>query len=140
MHPGQKTLQARAGELMGKVAGGKKQEAAASPMLWKYTDPDGNEFWLKSKRMTVKSPFSGKSFAAKPQREPPSELGRDLREEAKEPPAGAGPGGKTQTKRKPKKAEYISNADVHDLRAQIDPSLVDPDYSIVANYEIHWKV
>ncbi len=36
-------------------------------------------------------------------------------------------------------AEDISEADVEDLREQVDLSLVDPDYSIVANYEIHWE-
>jgi hypothetical protein len=36
-------------------------------------------------------------------------------------------------------AEDISEADVDDLREQVDLSLVDPDYSIVANYEVHWE-
>ena len=36
-------------------------------------------------------------------------------------------------------AEDISDADADELREQVDLSLVDPDYSIVANYEIHWE-
>jgi len=36
-------------------------------------------------------------------------------------------------------AEDISEVDVEDLREQVDLSLVDPDYSIVANYEVHWE-
>lgn len=36
-------------------------------------------------------------------------------------------------------AEDISEADVDDLREQVDLALVDPDYSIVANYEVHWE-
>lgn len=36
-------------------------------------------------------------------------------------------------------AEGLSDADVDDLREQVDLSLVDPDYSIVANYEIRWE-
>lgn len=36
-------------------------------------------------------------------------------------------------------AEDISDADAEDLREQVDLALVDPDYSIVANYEIHWE-
>jgi hypothetical protein len=36
-------------------------------------------------------------------------------------------------------AEDISDADADNLREQVDLSLVDPDYSIVANYEIHWE-
>ena len=35
--------------------------------------------------------------------------------------------------------DKISELDVMDLREQVDLSLVDPDYSIVANYEIHWE-
>jgi hypothetical protein len=35
--------------------------------------------------------------------------------------------------------DRISDADVQDLREQVDLSLVDPDYSIIANYEIHWE-
>jgi hypothetical protein len=34
--------------------------------------------------------------------------------------------------------EGLSAGDVEDLREQVDLSLVDPDYSIVTNYEVHW--
>lgn len=33
----------------------------------------------------------------------------------------------------------LSEADVNDLREQVDLALVDPDYSIIANYEVHWE-
>jgi hypothetical protein len=36
-------------------------------------------------------------------------------------------------------AEDISEVDVENLREQVDISLVDPDYSIVTNYEVHWE-
>jgi hypothetical protein len=36
-------------------------------------------------------------------------------------------------------AEDISDQDADSLREQVDLSLVDPDYSIVANYEVHWE-
>jgi len=36
-------------------------------------------------------------------------------------------------------AEGLSDVDVDDLREQVDLALVDPDYSIVANYEIRWE-
>jgi hypothetical protein len=36
-------------------------------------------------------------------------------------------------------AEDMSLADVDDLRAQVDMALQDPDFSIVANFEIHWE-
>lgn len=35
--------------------------------------------------------------------------------------------------------DRISDMDVLDLREQVDMALVDPDYSIVANYEVHWE-
>lgn len=36
-------------------------------------------------------------------------------------------------------AEDIGEADVEELREQVDLSLVDPDYSIITNYEVHWE-
>lgn len=36
-------------------------------------------------------------------------------------------------------AEDLSETDVDDLRTQIDMALMDPDYSIVANYQINWE-
>ena len=35
--------------------------------------------------------------------------------------------------------ENLSDIDTDDLREQVDLALVDPDYSIVANYEVHWE-
>ena len=35
--------------------------------------------------------------------------------------------------------ENLSEIDVEDLRGQVDLALVDPDYSIVTNYEVHWE-
>jgi hypothetical protein len=36
-------------------------------------------------------------------------------------------------------AEGLSDSDTDMLREQVDLALVDPDYSIVANYEVHWE-
>ena len=36
-------------------------------------------------------------------------------------------------------AEGLSETDTEGLREQVDLSLVDPDYSIVTNYEVHWE-
>jgi hypothetical protein len=36
-------------------------------------------------------------------------------------------------------ADGLSEADTEQLRDQVDLALVDPDYSIVTNYEIHWE-
>lgn len=105
MHPRQAKLNQQAHDLAEKLAaksGGKKTEATGA-VLWKYTDPDGQNFWLEKKRVSVRSPFSGKSFTAKPVRETLSGIGQDLRSEVA--PGGAGPGGKVQTKRTKKALE-----------------------------------
>lgn len=36
-------------------------------------------------------------------------------------------------------AEDLNDMDVDGLREQVDMALVDPDFSIIANYEIHWE-
>lgn len=36
-------------------------------------------------------------------------------------------------------AEGLGETDVDALREQVDLALVDPDYSIVTNYEVHWE-
>lgn len=36
-------------------------------------------------------------------------------------------------------ADGLSDVDVDELREQIDLALVDPDYSIVTNFEVHWE-
>jgi len=36
-------------------------------------------------------------------------------------------------------AEGMDTGDIEALREQIDMSLMDPDYSIIANYELHWE-
>lgn len=35
-------------------------------------------------------------------------------------------------------AEKMSQPDVDDLRDQIEQALIDPDYTIIANFELHW--
>lgn len=101
MHPRQTELIKQASELTEKLAAKQSEkQGVKSPMLWKYVDPDGNKFWLEVKKMTVKSPFTGKNFTSKPERETPSGVGKDIRDEAKAAPGGAGPGGKVNTKRK----------------------------------------
>jgi len=36
-------------------------------------------------------------------------------------------------------AEDLNTSDIDNLREQVDMALVDPDFSIIANYEIHWE-
>ncbi len=104
MHPRQTELLRTAGDLAEKLAA--KQAAPIGNFLWKYTDPDGKEFYLRDKKMVVRSPYSGKSFSAKPVRENMGALAKGLREDVAGPAsAGAGPGPKVQTKRKKKADE-----------------------------------
>lgn len=35
--------------------------------------------------------------------------------------------------------ENLSDIDADDLREQVDLAMVDPDYSVVTNYEVHWE-
>jgi len=35
--------------------------------------------------------------------------------------------------------DKLSNEDVEDLREQVDLALLDPDYSIITNFEVHWQ-
>jgi hypothetical protein len=100
MHPRQNDLLKTATELVDKLAA--KESAQTGNFLWKYTDPDGKEFFLKEKKMTVRSPFSGKSFTSKPTRENMGNVSKELREDAK--PAAAGGGGDKVTTKKRKTA------------------------------------
>ena len=60
------------------------QQKLGAALLWKYSDPDnGKVFYLTEKVMTIRSPFTGKTFATKPERYSLSDVGLELREEAK---------------------------------------------------------
>lgn len=58
------------------------ERTAASAVLWKYTDEDGNEFFLPEKKTgTLKSPISGKSFTAKPDKSSLTDVSKELKDE-----------------------------------------------------------
>lgn len=57
-------------------------KTAASAMLFKYVDDEGKEFYLPERKMgTMKSPFTGKTFTAKPEKSTLNDVGKDLKEE-----------------------------------------------------------
>jgi hypothetical protein len=57
-------------------------ERTSATILWKYTDEDGKDFYLSEKKVgTLKSPYSGKSFTAKPERSSLSDVGKELKED-----------------------------------------------------------
>jgi len=64
----------RAASLVGKTS--------AASVLWKYTDEEGGEFYLPEKKTgPMKSPYSGKSFTAKPERSSMNDVSKELKEE-----------------------------------------------------------
>lgn len=59
------------------------EKFAASAVLFKYTDPDGKDFYLPKKMMTTRSPYTGKSFTAKPERVSLSDVSKGLKDDSK---------------------------------------------------------
>lgn len=74
MHPRQASLLDDATTFVNRVA---------ATVLWKYADPEGRTFYLEEKRVTVRSPYDGKSMSAKPERMSMSDVGQGLKEDAK---------------------------------------------------------
>lgn len=55
-------------------------EKTAAAILWKYVDPDGDTFYMEERRLsTTRSPFTGKSFTAKPVRQTLTDVAKELR-------------------------------------------------------------
>jgi len=93
MHPRQASVLVQATEVADRLAAKKQSEKkpGGPVLLWKYTDPDGSVFYLDEKKTTIKSPFSGKSFAARPERHTPAQVGKEMKDEAKADKAKAAP-------------------------------------------------
>jgi len=65
-----------------RISGGATHLAAGQAVLWQYTDPEGNMFWLDRKiTTTVRSPYGGPGFTTKPKKIMPSQIGKILKEE-----------------------------------------------------------
>jgi hypothetical protein len=94
MHPRQASLFEAAQDLVEKTAAKRKQtaEPALGPVvLWKYLDPEGRVFYLEEKKLTLKSPFSGKSFTTRPTRFTPAQVGQEIKQERKNKQASEDP-------------------------------------------------
>lgn len=62
-------------------------EKTAAAVLFKYTDDDGNEFYLPEKKTSpLKSPYTGKSFTPKPERSSLTDVGKELKEKKSSSP------------------------------------------------------
>lgn len=82
MHPRQASLLEHVSEVAIRTSGKSAQKQAAQPLLWKYEDPEGKIFYLEEKQLTIKSPFSGKSFSAKPTKHTLNQVGKEMKEDA----------------------------------------------------------
>lgn len=85
MHPRQASILAEAQAVSERLAGQQPKQAAA-PVLWKYEDNTGDVpkvFYLEEKKVSVRSPFTGKVFPAKPKRHTPAQVGQEMKEDAK---------------------------------------------------------
>lgn len=61
------------------------RDMVAASVLWKYSDPEGNEFYLMKKQTgSIRSPYTGKSFTGKPERFSLSDVGKELKQDAKD--------------------------------------------------------
>jgi hypothetical protein len=87
MHPRQASLLTQVTELTEKTAAkrqSEKKQGLGQPILWKYTDPDGGQnFYLEEKKMTIKSPYTGKVFSSRPERHTPAQVGKEMKDDAK---------------------------------------------------------
>lgn len=77
MHPRQSSLAHHAAQLVEATA-----PRTAAVVLYKYTCPEtGKDFWTESKQTSIKSPFTGKSFAAKPEKSSLGDVGKEVKKD-----------------------------------------------------------
>jgi len=79
MHPRQAKILAGAKKLSEKTATTAPKEAAAT-ILWQYTTPEGEDFWMTSRHMTIRSPMTGKTFTTRPIRVTPGQMAAIVRD------------------------------------------------------------
>ena len=88
LHTRQANLLKSAEETIKKLS---QTEKTAGVVLWQYQDPTtGGEFYLTERLMTVRSPFTGKTFTTRPLKMTVSQVAKDLREEAMLPEGAGG--------------------------------------------------
>lgn len=68
-----------------------QDKVAGASVLWKYVDPESNDFYLMKKQVgSIRSPYTGKSFTGKPERFSLSDVGKELKQDAKEEKTASG--------------------------------------------------
>ena len=92
------------------------KEKKAASNLWKYTCPETNEdFWTSKKQTTIRSPFTGKTFTAKPDKDTLSDVGKEIKKDQADAKA------KKASKDPESGKEYLSTIyDVRDLNDLVD--------------------
>jgi hypothetical protein len=89
MHPRQAHLADLAQFLVEKTA----DDKTAATSLWLYTCPETKQdFYLPKKMVSVRSPYTGKTFSAKPEKVSMGDVGKELKEDAKAEKADKGKG------------------------------------------------
>lgn len=77
MHPRQAHLIAQAQQTLESFS-----PKTAAVVLYKYTCPEtGKDFWTEEKKTTIKSPFTGKSFSAKPEKSSLGDVGKEVKKD-----------------------------------------------------------
>jgi hypothetical protein len=109
MHPRQASLIHQAQQTLAML---QPREAAA--ILYKYTCPEtSKDFWTESKQTSIKSPFTGKSFSAKPEKSSLGDVGKEIKKDqaaAKGKPAKKACEGASLAYRLPKETEFRTAA------------------------------
>lgn len=97
--------------------GGKTAAAA----LWKYTCPETEkDFYLTEKKTTVKSPYTGKSFSTKPEKDTMSDVAQEIKSDAAEAKA-----------KKTKKASFVLRANT-DMASEVLAKLAETSEKIAS--------
>jgi hypothetical protein len=54
----------------------------SAAVLYKYTCPEtGKDFWTESKMTSIRSPFTGKTFATKPEKSSLGDVGKEIKKD-----------------------------------------------------------
>lgn len=91
MHSRQASVLSQAQRVVARLEGRITKEA--SPILWKYEDNsvEGSPkvFYLEEKKMPCRSPFTGKSITVRPVKHNLAQVGKEMKDDAKEDSAAA---------------------------------------------------
>jgi hypothetical protein len=110
MHPRQASLIHQAQQTLEAL-----DPRTAAAVTYKYTCPEtGKDFWTESKQTSIRSPWTGKTFTAKPQKSSLGDIGKEIKkdqEAAKDKkPAKKASDGASLAYRLPKETDFRTAA------------------------------